>query len=128
MSTRIAQVLRLDAAVELLLALGCVAVAVLPDPETLPWWFSRPLAVAAAIVLVIAALVLLLLARRPEPVLLRAVAAANAVTAVVVLLAAALGLGASTGLRVGLAVAAIVIAGLAAVELTIVRAAASRSA
>jgi hypothetical protein len=128
MAKRIARVLRLDAAMELLLAVGCVAVAVLPDPSTLPWWFSRPLAVTAAILLVIAALALLWLARRPDPVLLRAVAVANAMTAVVALLAAALGLGADAGLRIGLTVAAIGIAGLAGVELAIVRAAGARTA
>jgi hypothetical protein len=127
-SNRIAGVLRLDAAMELLLAAGCVAVAVLADPSTLPWWFSRPLAVVAAIALVIAAPALLLLARRPDPVVLRAVAVANALTALVVLLVAVLGLGADAGLRVGLAGAAIVIAGLAGMELTIVRAAAARPA
>jgi hypothetical protein len=123
--TRIAQVLRLDAAMELLLAAGCLAVAVLAAPVALPAWFAPPVALVVAVVLVIAAVVLHLLARRPDPAVLRAVGLANAATAAVVLLVALLGLGAGVGLRIGLAAAAIVVAGLAVRQLAIVRAAAA---
>ena len=118
MDTRIAQVLRLDAAMELVLAVGCLAVAVLADPATVPAWSAPPVAIAVAVVLVLAAVVLHVLARRPDPAVLRAVAVGNAVTAAIVLLVALLGLGAGVGLRIGLAVSAIVVAGLATVQLT----------
>jgi hypothetical protein len=116
--SRIAQVLRIDAAMELVLAVGCLAVAVLAEPATLPAWFAPPVAIAVAAVLVLAAVVLHALAGRPDPAVLRAVAVANAVTAAIVLLVALLGLGAGVDLRIGLAVAAIVVAGLATVQVT----------
>ena len=113
--------LRLDAALETVLALLCVALAyglLGTDRWLLPSWLSVPLLFVVAVVLLLVAVALWWIARRPERATVRAVAVANAITALIFLAWAITGLGAGTALRTTLAVSAILLAALATAQYT----------
>jgi len=122
----IARILRLDAALELVFAAGCLAAAVAVPAAALPVWFGPPVLVALAVLLVAAGALLGRLARNPTVPTLRAVALGNAVTAAGTMAIALFAPDAGGGLRIGLAGCALIIAGLAVAQLRITRRPAAR--
>lgn len=111
--------LRLDAGLETVLALLCVVLAyglLGTDRWLLPSWLSVPLLLVVAVVLLLVAVALWWIAGRPDRGTVRAIAVANAVTALVFVAWAIAGLGAGTALRLVLAVSAVLLGALAAVE------------
>lgn len=109
-------VLRSDGCFEFVLAALCLWLAARPPRSggwALPEWAGAPLMVGVAGVLVLVGVALLVLAGRVEPATLRAVSMGNGATAVALFALAGLDIGAGPLLRLGLAVAGVVVGALA---------------
>jgi hypothetical protein len=111
--------LRLDAALETVLAAMCVVLAyglLGTDQWKLPSWLSTPVLLVVGVLLLLAAVILWRLSGRPDAAAVRTVAIANGVTILIFVLWAIIGLGAGTQLRILLTLTAILLGALAVMQ------------
>ncbi len=114
------RILRVDALLELIFAVLCLITAAAVPGTALPAWFGPPILIVLAVVLLGAGGLLLWLSRTPSVPVLRAVGIGNATTALVIMLLALLAPSPTLGLRIVLLAGAVIIAGLAALQLRLV--------